>query len=506
MQASHPTRHPGSPGSSGFGAALPPTALVAPCDIVVFGGGGDLALRKLLPALLYRDADGQLTADSRIIAVGRSPGDTAGFRARVAEALHRHAGEVHEAIHQGFLQRVVYLGLDATDGTALSALAPHLSDQPGRVRAFYLATAPDLFGPIAAALATAGLVTPDSRVVLEKPLGRDLASSCAINDAVGAVFSERQTFRIDHYLGKETVQNLLVLRFANVLFEHLWSHAEVDHVQITVAETLGVEGRAGYYDQSGALRDMVQNHLLQLLCLIAMEPPASLDQDAVRDEKLKVLRTLRPIRGGDVAVNTVRGQYRAGAVAGLAVPGYAEELGQDSATETFVAIKAQVETWRWAGVPFYLRTGKRLADRTSEIVLQFRPVPHVIFPQAPRANRLVIRLQPDEGIRLHLMAKEPGPGGVRLKDAALNLSFAETFSGRLPDAYERLLMDVVRGNPTLFMRRDEVEAAWRWVEPILAGWAESGERPKPYPAGSWGPSAAVALIERDGRTWAEDIG
>jgi glucose-6-phosphate 1-dehydrogenase len=487
-------------------SSLPATALVAPCDLVVFGGGGDLAMRKLLPALVRRDADGQLTADTAIIAVGRSPATSADFRTRVAGQLAQHAGDVSNDVRERFLARITYFGLDATDGAALAALGTALSDQPGRVRAFYLATAPDLFGPIAAALQQAGLVTPASRVVLEKPLGRDLASSQAINDAVGRVFSERQTYRIDHYLGKETVQNLMVLRFANVLFEQLWSHTEIDHVQITVAETLGVEGRADYYDQSGALRDMVQNHLLQLLCLIAMEPPATLDQDAVRDEKLKVLRTLKPIRESAVALNSVRGQYRAGAVDGMAVPGYAEELGRDSATETFVALKVDVETWRWAGVPFYLRTGKRLAERTSEIVLQFRSVPHVIFPEIPRPNRLVIRLQPDEGIRLHLMAKEPGPGGVRLKDAALNLSFAETFSGRLPDAYERLLMDVVRGNSTLFMRRDEVEAAWRWVEPILSGWAAASDKPKPYPAGSWGPSGAIALIERDGRTWAEDIG
>jgi len=377
-----------------------------------------------------------------------------------------------------------------------------------RVRVFYLACAPQLFGTVCRRLADAGLVTGESRVVLEKPIGWDLDSARQINNDVGAVFAEHQVFRIDHYLGKETVQNLLVLRFANMLFEPLWNNQWIDHVQITVAETVGVGSRGGYYDNSGALRDMVQNHLLQLLCLVAMEPPTRYEMDAVRDEKLKALLALRPLTAEAADRDTVRGQYRSGAVGGEPVPGYLDELGTgQSGTETYVALKVWLDNWRWAGVPFYLRTGKRMYERTSEIVIQFRPVPHVIFPPGAGSivpNRLVAHLQPDESVRLHMMAKEPGPGGLRLHPAPLNLSFAEAFAARSADAYERLLMDVVRGNSTLFMRRDEVEAAWRWVDHILHAWEAGGQPPKPYHAGTTGPSAAIALIERDGRTWHEE--
>jgi glucose-6-phosphate 1-dehydrogenase len=353
------------------------------------------------------------------------------------------------------------------------------------------------------------LITEASRVVLEKPLGRDLQSAREVNEQVGAVFAEQQIFRIDHYLGKETVQNLMALRFANSLFERLWHRDAIDHVQITVAETIGVGQRGGYYDHSGALRDMVQNHLLQLLCLVAMESPTRLEADDVRDEKLKVLRALKPITQENVAADTVRGQYRAGASEGGSVQGYLDDLGPgaSSDTETFVALKLEVNSWRWAGVPFYLRTGKRLQERASEIVIQFKPVALDIFPAGAGRidpNRLIVRLQPDEGIKLMLVSKDPGPGGLRLRETALNLSFAEAFKTRFPDAYERLLMDVVRGNATLFMRRDEVEAAWSWVEPILDGWSRTGQRCKPYTSGTWGPSAAVALIERDGRTWHDE--
>ena len=376
------------------------------------------------------------------------------------------------------------------------------------MRAFYLAVGPDLFAEICAQIGRRGLVTPSTRVVIEKPVGKDLASAEAVNKAVGAVFSEEQVFRIDHYLGKETVQNLMVLRFGNVLYEPLWNSAHVDHVQISVGETIGVGTRGGYYDTSGALRDMVQNHMLQLLCLVAMEPPDSFDANAVRDEKLKMLKALKPITGDTADIVTVRGQYRAGAANGGAVPGYLEEIGKaQSRTETFVALKAEISNWRWAGVPFYLRTGKRLPARMSEIVVAFKPIPHSIFPKDAgviEANRLVLRLQPDEGVKQWIMIKDPGPGGMRVRHVPLDMSFAAAFDARSPDAYERLLLDVVRGNQTLFMRRDEVEAAWRWIDPIREAWEHSGSAPKPYVAGSWGPSAAIALIERDGRTWHED--
>jgi glucose-6-phosphate 1-dehydrogenase len=337
---------------------------------------------------------------------------------------------------------------------------------------------------------------------LEKPIGRDLASSRAINDGVGAVFDEHRTFRIDHYLGKETVQNLLVLRFANMLVEPVWSRATIDHVQITVAEELGVEGRAEYYDKSGALRDMVQNHILQLLCLVALESPNSMEADAIRTEKLKVLSALRRIGPADVSAKTVRGQYKAGLVNGAKAPAYGEEVGKASRTETFVAIKAEVDNWRWAGVPFYLRTGKRMGARRSEIVVQFKDTPVSIFGEGAGApNKLVLRLQPDEGVRLWLNMKEPGPGGLRVKSAPLDLSFAEEFNVRYPDAYERLLMDVVRGNLSLFMRRDEVDAAWAWADALLAAWEESGAEPYLYAAGSNGPTQSALLMDRDGRAW-----
>ncbi|HVJ54742.1 MAG TPA: glucose-6-phosphate dehydrogenase [Aliidongia sp.] len=481
-----------------------------PFDCVVFGGTGDLALRKLLPALYHRDRDGQLPDEARIIGVSRARRSTEDFIDTVQGGLERHLapGEFEPGVWQRFAARLRYVPIDVVESRDWSELATLLGEAPERIRVFYLATSPDLFGTICHRLHEAGVTSAESRVVLEKPIGHDLASARRINDEVASVFSEPQIFRIDHYLGKETVQNLLALRFANTLFEPLWNSNWIDHVQITVAETIGTEGRAGYYEGAGALRDMIQNHLLQLLCLIAMEPPQAVEKEAIRDEKLKVLRALGPIRAEDAAARIVRGQYRAGAVRGEAVKGYLEEAGvdPDSRTETFVCLKVDVRNWRWAGVPFYLRTGKRLPERHSEVVVYFRPVRHDIFPGGSgemTPNRLVIQLQPDESIRLHLMAKEPGPGGIRLKEAPLNLSFAETFRQRFPDAYERLLMDVVRANGTLFMRRDEVETAWQWTEQVLNAWNEKGDRPKPYTAGSWGPSAAIALIERDGRTWHE---
>ncbi|HZP14613.1 MAG TPA: glucose-6-phosphate dehydrogenase, partial [Nocardioides sp.] len=371
------------------------------------------------------------------------------------------------------------------------------------VRIFYLAVGPNLFGTICRRLDAQGLVTPQSRVVLEKPIGRDIASAKAINDAVDAVFHESQIFRIDHYLGKESVQNLLVTRFGNAIFEPLWNARWIDHVQITVSEQLGVGSRGGYYDTSGAMRDMIQNHLLQILCLVAMEPPASVAGEAVRDEKLKVLQALAPLGPADVDEAVVFGQYGAGTVDGEPVSGYVEELqAEASTTETFVALRAEVRNWRWAGVPFYLRTGKRLAARSSEIVVEFKPTPLPMFPGVGRElpNRLVLRLQPDESVHLELTVKEPGPGGIRTRPVSLDLNLAGPDLPS-PDAYERLLMDVVRGTPTLFMRRDEVEAAWAWVEPIITAHVASGSAPVPYPAGSNGPAAATDLLARDGRSW-----
>lgn len=461
-------------------------------DLVIFGATGDLSLRKLVPALYHRDVAGQLNDDARLFAVARGEMSDAEYREMAAAALKEHvaADEFDDARVGHFLQRFRYLSLDAQKSDDYEGLKAALDGGDNRIVVFYLAMAPRFFGPICTQLARAGLNRAEARVVLEKPIGQDLASARAINAAVAAAFPESRVFRIDHYLGKETVQNLMALRFANALFEPIWHRGVIDHVQVTVAEKIGVEGRADYYDHAGALRDMVQNHLLQLLCLVAMEPPNEFAADAVRDEKLKVLEALRRISEREVGEKTVRGQYSRGSVDAAAAVSYLDELGHTSSTETFVVVKAEVETWRWAGVPFYLRTGKRLPVRHSEIVVQFRPVPHLIFPAAARdvtPNRLVIRLQPDEGIALHMMSKVPGPGGMRLRTAPLNLSFAEAFRGRQPDAYERLLMDVVRGNPMLFMRSDEVEAAWRWAEPILAAWTAQDDPPKPYAAGSWGP-------------------
>ena len=482
---------------------------VEPFDLVVFGGTGDLAYRKLFPALFHRDKDEQFREPTRIVGVSRRRLERDAFRAAVKEALLKFGGvdDASTPVVARFLKRIDYVAVDVTGEDGWTNLKALLGEDE-RVRAYYMATGPDLFGPIARRLGAAGLATPRSRIIVEKPIGRDGESAAAINDEIGSVFPESRIFRIDHYLGKETVQNLMALRFANALFEPLWNNAHIDHVQITVAETLGVEGRGAYYDGSGAIRDMVQNHMLQLLCLVAMEPPAKLEADAMRDEKLKVLRSLQPVDTDQLCnLNTVRGQYRAGASAGGAVPGYLDELGEPgSTTETFVALKAEIANWRWAGVPFYLRTGKRLPERVSEIVIMFRAIPHSVFDAGAgpiERNRLVIRLQPDEGVKLWLMSKDPGPGGMRLRPVPLDMSFANTFRVRNPDAYERLVLDVVRGNQTLFMRRDEVEAAWRWIDPILAVWGASIEPPRGYTAGTWGPSSAIALIERDGRTWVE---
>ena len=483
---------------------------VQPFDYVVFGATGDLTKRKLIPALYHRFLDGQFDEQSRIIGVSRSKLSDAEFQKLAGDAVAQFVEKDYQdaAVIKRFLTIFSYVVNDVSDQAGWGDIKKALRDDPNVVRAFYLAVAPDLFEPIAEQLEKTGVYRRDARVVIEKPLGHDLASSIEINDGVAKIFKEDQVYRIDHYLGKETVQNLLALRFANTLFEPIWNSAHIDHVQLTVAESVGA-GTRGYYDESGALRDMIQNHMLQLLCLVAMEPPASDDANALRDEKLKVLRALRPITNGEVAAKTVRGQYRGVKSESAAVASYQDELPDDkkgSHTETFVALKAEIDNWRWAGVPFYMRTGKRMAERVSEICIQFNPIPHSIFDHAegaPKANKLIIRLQPDEGVKMMMMIKDPGPGGMRLRQVPLNLSFAETFTERTPEAYERLLLDVVRGNQTLFMRRDELEAAWQWVDPIRQAWDRSSEPPQTYTAGTWGPSGAVALIERDGRTWYE---
>jgi glucose-6-phosphate 1-dehydrogenase len=478
-------------------------------DLVLFGGTGDLAMRKLLPALYRRFTSGQISADARIIGVARSALDAPGYVARAEAACRQHLGEAFDAARwDEFRQLLDYQKVEATTDPDYAALAGRLAGRTELPRIFFLSTAPDLFAAICGRLSTHGVITPASRIMLEKPLGEDFASAERINDIVGAIVTERQIYRIDHYLGKETVQNLLALRFGNALFEPLWRRSHVANVQITVGEQLGVEGRGEFYEQTGALRDMVQNHLLQLLCIIAMEPPASSAADAVRDEKLKVLRALRPIGEAEALLKTVRGQYRAGAIAQAAVAGYLDEHGvaADSRTETFVAIKAEIDTWRWAGVPFYLRTGKRLQQHVAEIVITFNAVPHSIFEgpsSAQTPNRLVIRLQPDESITLRILAKSPGEA-MRLRPCDLALDLGESFKARPLEAYERLLGDAIQGNLTLFMRRDEVEAAWRWIDPIRAAWAADDDGPRPYPAGSWGPATANALIARDGFAWHDE--
>jgi glucose-6-phosphate 1-dehydrogenase len=484
---------------------------VDPFDGVVFGATGDLALRKLMPALYHRWRDGQIPSNSRIIGAARQALSTADYRAMVRDKYRDFYPKetIDEKSWAEFLSLVSYCELDASVSDAdWAALAKLVDPAKGKVRLFYFALPPSIYGAVASNIVAAGLKSSETRIVLEKPIGSDLASARAINDAVGAQFEENQVFRIDHYLGKETVQNLLILRFANSLFEPVWNAGAVDHVQISVNEAIGAGQRASYYDKSGALRDMVQNHLMQLLCLVAMEPPLDLGADTVRDEKIKVLKALRPFTPISARDWTVRGQYRAGYAEGGPVQSYADELGKPSDTETFVALKAHIDNWRWKGVPFYLRTGKRMSARRSEIVVQFKEVAHsIVGPDAGRLQptRLVIRLQPDEGMQLMLMTKEPGPGGLRLRYVPLNLSYEAVFQNRYPDAYERLLMAVVRGDLALFMRRDEVEAAWKWVEGILGAWADDDTKTQPYPAGTDGPTGSATLLDRDQRAWFDPV-
>jgi glucose-6-phosphate 1-dehydrogenase len=475
--------------------------------IVIVGATGDLARRMLFPSLYFLDCESKLPEGFKIFGAARTSQTADEFIDMVLDSVKSRAGRYfNEAAWAKFKSRLGYHTLDADDPGTFASLALVLKDAGETI--YYLSTSPSLYDAISTHLREAGLIGARSRVIVEKPIGRDLASSQVINDSLARSFTEREIFRIDHYLGKETVQNLLALRFANTLFEPLWNKVSIDHVQISVGETVGVEGRWSYYNDYGALRDMVQNHVLQLLCLVAMEPPASLDPDSVRNEKVKVLRCLRPITGREVERKTVRGQYRAGIANGAAVPGYNEESGGEASdTETFVALQANIDNWRWAGVPFYLRTGKRLPSKASQIVIQFRDVPHSIFAgESLTDNRLTIRLQPEEEISLTLMNETPSLEGVQLRSVGLNLSLTDAFRDEAPRrriAYERLLLEAIRDSQTLFVRRDEIEAAWSWVDGIIDGWRRLDLKPAAYVAGTWGPAGAYALTERNGHTWYE---
>ncbi len=480
------------------------------CDFTIFGVLGDLSRRKLIPSLYQLDKVGLLNEETRIIGVARHELSQEDFVAKMRESLETFIkDELDQETVERLLSRLHYVLINLDVPDEYKRLG-EVIDQEQRVLVNYFSVAPSLFDDICKGLDHAGIVTPETRVVLEKPIGRDLASSQEINDTVARVFTEDQVYRIDHYLGKETVMNLLALRFANSIFTTNWDHNTIDHVQITVAEEVGIEGRWGYFDGSGQTRDMVQNHLMQILTLVAMEPPVNMDGDSIRNEKLKVLKALRPITIDTVDEKTVRGQYSAGFIKGKAVPGYLEEEGGNpkSTTESFVALRVDIDNWRWADVPFYLRTGKRLTTKRSEVVIYFKRLPHNIFKDSykklPR-NKLVIRLQPDEGVEIEMMNKVPGIGkGIKLQKTVLDLSFSDAFDGeRVADAYERLILETMIGNQSLFIRRDEVERSWQWIDTIQNAWKQSNEPPKQYPAGAWGPVASVAMLARDGREWEE---
>jgi glucose-6-phosphate 1-dehydrogenase len=479
-----------------------------PCDLVIFGALGDLARRKLIPSLYELERAGLIEKDTRIVGVARHDLDPDGFRERMKESLDTFvAGKVETETAERLLGRLAYAKVDLKVPGEYAALRKAV-DGSKRVMVNYFSVPPSVFGDICRGLEGGGFVTPETRVVLEKPIGHDLASSRAINDSVSRIFGEEQVYRIDHYLGKETVLNLVALRFANSLFMNNWDHDTIDHVQITVAEEVGIEGRWGYFDGSGQLRDMVQNHMLQILTLVAMEPPVKLEGNCIRDEKLKVLKALRPITGENVGDRVVRGQYAAGSIGGSPVPGYLGEEGSnpESTTETFVALRVDIDNWRWADVPFYLRSGKRMKGKRSEVVVSFKRVPHNIFRESFGSlppNRLILRLQPDEGMEMEVLNKVPGIGrGVRLQNTVLDLSFSEAFQGeRIADAYERLLLEAMRGEQGLFIRRDEVEQSWEWIDSIQEAWRKAGGPPLPYPAGTMGPDASTELLAGDGRRW-----
>ncbi|PUE52249.1 glucose-6-phosphate dehydrogenase [Limnohabitans sp. 2KL-17] len=483
-------------------------------DLVFFGGTGDLVWRKLMPALLQAFRHDTLPEEGRIIGVGRDDLSDEQYRAQIRSRFEQVEGEKRPKPEEfaRFASLLCYVRMDLSKPEAYAALSARLAEHETDTVVMYLSTAPSLFTTVCEQLAANGLNTPKTRIVLEKPLGHDLASNRAINEAVGRFFTEQQIFRIDHYLGKPAVQNLFAMRFGNALFEPLWRREHIANIQITMSEELGVEKRGGFYETTGALRDMVQNHALQLLCAIAMEPPINAHADAIRDEKLKVLRALKRWTPETLSQHVIRGQYSAGNIDGKAVPAYRDEPGVNpaSSTETFVALRTEIANWRWAGVPFYIRTGKRMAAREAHIEINFRPTPHEIFKSpSGQVNKLVIHLQPKDGLELHLFAqgqskRGQGSGGVTLSPVHLDLDFDKRFGSERVGAYERLLLDVLEGRLNLFVRSDEQEEAWRWVEPILQHWKDDTISPRPYAAGTWGPSASSAMIARDSFYWSEE--
>jgi glucose-6-phosphate 1-dehydrogenase len=479
-----------------------------PCDLVIYGALGDLTRRKLLISLYRLENAKLLEPDTRIIGVDRHPGESAFYIDVAHKSLQQFLNEkLDEDVWKRFSSRLSYLQIDLTQMEQYQRLH-EVIDQKKRVMVNYFAVAPFLFKSICQGLDQSGILTPESRMVMEKPIGHNLKSSIEINDEVAKVFNEDQVYRIDHYLGKETVLNLLALRFANSIFTTNWNHNTIDHIQITVAEDIGIEGRWDYFDKTGQLRDMVQNHLLQILTFIAMEPPANLEAESIHNEKIKVLKALRPITIKNVDEKTVRGQYSAGYINRKPVPGYLEEEGAntESTAESFVAIRVDIDNWRWADVPFYLRTGKRMHNKRTEIVVYFKRVPHNIFKDSYLRlppNKLVIHLQPNEGVEIEMLNKVPGiDENLKIQKTKLDLSFSEAFNNsRIFGGYEKLVLEAMRGNPTLFLSREEIEQAWIWIDSIQNAWAKSPEKPKPYQAGSWGPIASDLLLDRDGRAW-----
>jgi len=485
-----------------------PKSIITSFDLIIIGATGDLSTKKILPALLKRYLDGQIPEKSKIYCISRQSVSLDSFLKFLRKKLAPKNLTISQNKFSKFLSKINYICLDVTDPNehSIKLLKAHLKKSNNKIRLFYFATAPELFGESAKVIKSNNLTNLKTRVIIEKPIGNDLFSAIKINNILNSCFEEKQIYRIDHYLGKETVQNLMVMRFANQIFETHWSNNSISNVQITVAEEKGIEGRELYYDAYGAIKDMIQNHMLQLLCLVAMEPPSKFDANLVRDEKLKVLLSLKTIDDhNDIALGQYGGRVENKKINTLSY--LTDSKNSNSKTETFAALKVNIDNWRWAGVPFFLRTGKRLKKSASEIVITFKPIRHFIFNKevenSIQPNQLIIRLQPDEGLKVLLMSKEPGPGGIRISPSYLNLSFSDAFKNRIPDAYERLLMDVVRGNQTLFMRRDEVEAAWNWIDPIINKIKKHGIKPTVYESGSWGPKSSSKLIDKYGFSWHE---